>query len=70
MTLAEIKSRLRAMRKLIKARDFEAAHGAERRLLADVLGAIATNDTGNPWTDPAILASEALKATRMEFPRW
>jgi len=65
MTLAEAKTRLEEVEQVMKAGDYEMAHGKEDLLLRDILRAIAYG--GAP--DAYLLAGVGVNCTRLQYPR-
>ena len=65
ITMYGVKKLLRQIRKFHRLNDPEIAHSREDELFQKVLKAIA-----NGVDNPQELAKEALKSTKLDFPRW
>ncbi|KKN81378.1 hypothetical protein LCGC14_0319910 [marine sediment metagenome] len=65
MTLTEVQDRVEKIRELARMPLSPEAHIAEDELRGDVLRAIAVGHE-----NPALIADEALKTSKLEFPRW
>lgn len=75
MSLDDVKRALKEIRKAVRNKDYERAHGLEKKPLIDALRAIESGnlystDDKAEWTGPNALAEEVLKATNIKFPRW
>jgi hypothetical protein len=67
MVLYDIEKQIIEIRKI--KLDYEAAHSKEDQLYIDVLGFIADGNCGN-LEQAETFAREALKASRIKFPRY
>lgn len=66
MTPADVRRRVEIIRKLaVPGADYEALHGMEDDLYKDVLRAIAEG-----VLEPQAVAAAALRAEKIEFPRY
>jgi hypothetical protein len=73
MKLSTVKKRVLEIKKIISEEnfpDYEVAHSKEQRLYIDVLASIVASANDPNATKPELLASEALKVARLEFPRY
>lgn len=76
MVLRDVRKRVDEIEVLVRAGDYEAAGSRERTLYVEVLHAVAklggqpSTETMGRRDEVVRMSREALKVSRMDFPRW
>jgi hypothetical protein len=65
ITKKEVREKIKELKKYIKERDWEAAHGTEEQIRLDILRAVAEGSV-----ESQKLAKIAVKLSKIDFPRW